>query len=677
MYNLRDSLLRPCPFDPTIMYMPCWDPDARGTGCGAWVAVSKEEAINMFEIHLDNITFDDGTDMLNFYDENGDLLTNFNLCVHAVDCVNEALATPGGLSNLCTAIAACLAVPGWPAEVTSSITDGTLTILIWGTSVDTTDLCPAISYCLTSWSSAITNTITNGTLNLLIGWTSVDTTDLCPAIAYCLTTNGIPNGVNLFTINGDQYTTGWVYTTGAGGAQINTISGDANQILVYGSDWLPFLSCEMIQDCIGAAILAGTGITYDDAADMISTTVNAATACITLNAISPAITDPTGYRIPVMDGTNCGYINLSNLVQNDLGIWATGRIEQWFPLTRNTETLLSGFVREWIWSLVDNQILPDWTSRIINKAWTEYTHRTEDTLKFVDTTQTDWDTEASLWFVNGDLRYRAHWAQLFFADGNNSSDSSGIFQRYHDNNSINAPVKHLMSLAEWGQLKVGDLAASALYNTPLGNEAKFYVRGWPTLLENSKTIWDEILTLNGRVPYSFLDCNNLHNIESRPKDRAGICVRPSVASTQGRIFSFDDHEDNQIVMMYSQIHPTAGYLDKFNIVAPYCISHRTADTATFAVTEVTFEDRSVNVLYVDTTITQKVILPETGNAKGRVFRIKIIDDTNPLEIEVQNTGTQRVEERQTYNIVPNFIKPAGDGLDCLAYHLRWGTRYLI
>lgn len=47
-------------------------------------------------------------------------------------------------------------------------------------------------------------------------------------------------------------------------------SADAGNALRTGSDGRSYVSCEEIQDCIGVAIAAGTGLTYEDALDAIS-----------------------------------------------------------------------------------------------------------------------------------------------------------------------------------------------------------------------------------------------------------------------------------------------------------------------------------------------------------------------------------------------------------------------
>lgn len=48
------------------------------------------------------------------------------------------------------------------------------------------------------------------------------------------------------------------------------ISADAGQLLTLGSDFKAFLDAEAVQDAVGAAILAGTGVTYNDALNAIS-----------------------------------------------------------------------------------------------------------------------------------------------------------------------------------------------------------------------------------------------------------------------------------------------------------------------------------------------------------------------------------------------------------------------
>lgn len=53
------------------------------------------------------------------------------------------------------------------------------------------------------------------------------------------------------------------------------ISADAGQILTLGSDFKVFLDAEAVQDAIGAAIIAGVGITYNDALNAISTAAGA------------------------------------------------------------------------------------------------------------------------------------------------------------------------------------------------------------------------------------------------------------------------------------------------------------------------------------------------------------------------------------------------------------------
>lgn len=47
-------------------------------------------------------------------------------------------------------------------------------------------------------------------------------------------------------------------------------STDADNVLLTGSDGKVYLSCEEIQDCIGTAIAAGLGLTYNDALNAIS-----------------------------------------------------------------------------------------------------------------------------------------------------------------------------------------------------------------------------------------------------------------------------------------------------------------------------------------------------------------------------------------------------------------------
>jgi hypothetical protein len=55
------------------------------------------------------------------------------------------------------------------------------------------------------------------------------------------------------------------YTPGGTG-----ISADAGQVLTLGTDGKAYLNCEAVQDCIGQAIAAGVGITYDDALNAIN-----------------------------------------------------------------------------------------------------------------------------------------------------------------------------------------------------------------------------------------------------------------------------------------------------------------------------------------------------------------------------------------------------------------------
>ena len=50
------------------------------------------------------------------------------------------------------------------------------------------------------------------------------------------------------------------------------VSTDGSNILINGSDGKAYLTCEDIQDCVGLAIAAGTGLTYDDALNAISAT---------------------------------------------------------------------------------------------------------------------------------------------------------------------------------------------------------------------------------------------------------------------------------------------------------------------------------------------------------------------------------------------------------------------
>ena len=50
------------------------------------------------------------------------------------------------------------------------------------------------------------------------------------------------------------------------------VSTDGSNILSNGSDGKAYLTCEDIQDCVGLAIAAGTGLTYDDALNAISAT---------------------------------------------------------------------------------------------------------------------------------------------------------------------------------------------------------------------------------------------------------------------------------------------------------------------------------------------------------------------------------------------------------------------
>lgn len=60
--------------------------------------------------------------------------------------------------------------------------------------------------------------------------------------------------------------------TGTKGWFSNGVSTDAGQVLTNGTDGRPFLDAEAIQDAVGQAILAGLGITYDDALNAISAT---------------------------------------------------------------------------------------------------------------------------------------------------------------------------------------------------------------------------------------------------------------------------------------------------------------------------------------------------------------------------------------------------------------------
>lgn len=53
------------------------------------------------------------------------------------------------------------------------------------------------------------------------------------------------------------------------------ISADAGQVLVLGSDNKVFLDAERIQDAVGAAIISGVGITYNDALNAISAAAGA------------------------------------------------------------------------------------------------------------------------------------------------------------------------------------------------------------------------------------------------------------------------------------------------------------------------------------------------------------------------------------------------------------------
>ncbi len=53
------------------------------------------------------------------------------------------------------------------------------------------------------------------------------------------------------------------------------ISADAGQVLVLGSDNKVFLDAERIQDAVGSAIIAGVGITYNDALNAISAAAGA------------------------------------------------------------------------------------------------------------------------------------------------------------------------------------------------------------------------------------------------------------------------------------------------------------------------------------------------------------------------------------------------------------------
>ena len=52
------------------------------------------------------------------------------------------------------------------------------------------------------------------------------------------------------------------------------VSTDAGNVATTGTDGRVYISCEAIQDCIGAAIANGTGLTYDDALNAISAVAN-------------------------------------------------------------------------------------------------------------------------------------------------------------------------------------------------------------------------------------------------------------------------------------------------------------------------------------------------------------------------------------------------------------------
>lgn len=105
------------------------------------------------------------------------------------------------------------------------------------------------------------------------------------------------------------------------------VSTDAGNLVTIGADGGAFVNCEAVQDCVGLAIAAGVGLTYNDA-------LNAITAAVSSLAVGNTAT----VNLTLTAGTITAKANVSATAGNVLTSDATGLF---VPSPRGTNRLLS------------------------------------------------------------------------------------------------------------------------------------------------------------------------------------------------------------------------------------------------------------------------------------------------------------------------------------------------
>jgi len=153
--------------------------------------------------------------------------------------------------------------------------------------------------------------------------------------------------------------------------------------------------------------------------------------------------------------------------QNDLWYNAVSwKIEQGFPLTKNTDTPLSTFYRRWTWINDITEIDSRWW---LNNYWFSWT---------IKQWMTDW---------NKYIFYRNWWNYIQAAWWASSDLRFAVWQTWFSNNS------NLLFDSTWDLYLSNAQNVSATPNTTAWNNARFYVRGWASVFDNAWVDWNEIV----------------------------------------------------------------------------------------------------------------------------------------------------------------------------------------